>query len=171
MAILKQPTGGGGRRIKLEGPPSKGTYLAVCFEIEERFGVTRKKFESEEKEVVDLISFYFGFKQKDGTPGIVRSKPMKISGHKESNLVQFIRQWLGDAPSKGFDTDTLKGAGAQITVALQMAGNGKTYANISSIGPVMEGLEKSVPDADRFMQYLEPLGGSPAKDDDDSIPL
>ena len=96
---------------------------------------------------------------------------MKISGHEKSALVQFVRQWLGDAPPTGFDTDTLKGAGAQITVALQMAGNGKTYANIASIGPVMEGLEKSVPDADRFMQYLEPLGGSPAKDDDDSIPL
>lgn len=171
MAILKQPepTGGGGRRIKLEGPPSKGTYLAVCFEIEERFGVTRKKFESEETEVVDLISFYFGFKQKDGTPGIVRSKPMKISGHEKSALVQFVHQWLGDAPPTGFDTDTLKGAGAQVTVALQMAGNGKTYANIASIGPVMDGLEKSVPDPGRFMQYLEPLGGSPAKEDDDNI--
>jgi len=172
MAILKQPesTGGGGRRIKLEGPPSRGTYLAVCFEIEERFGVTRKKFESEETEVVDLISFYFGFKQKDGTPGIVRSKPMKITVlHEKSALVQFVRQWLGDAPAAGFDTDTLKGAGAQITVALKMAGNGKTYANIASIGPVMEGLEKSVPDADKFMQYLEPLAGSPVKDDDDNI--
>lgn len=147
----------------------KGTYLAVCFEIEERLGVTRKKFESEETEVVDLISFYFGFKQKDGTPGIVRSKPMKISGHEKSALVQFIRQWLGDLPPAGFDTDKLKNQGAQITVALQNATNGKTYANISSIGPVMEGLEGSIPPAAKFLEYLEPLDGGkqPVKDEDD----
>ena len=166
-----------GRRIKLDGLPVKGTFLATCFEIEERHQVERKKYQSEETEIVDLIRFYFGYKAKDGTPQIIVSKPFKISGHEKSALFQFLKQWLGDAPTDGFDTASMLTKGAQITVGYSDSLSGKKYANIASIGPVMDGLESSVPRSEQFNQYLEPLasskGGKTAQqkreDEDDQI--
>ena len=175
MAILKQETGtgGGGRRILVEEMAPKGTFLATCIEVEERYGVERRKFESEETEVVDLTTFYFGFRAKEGGLRIVRSKPMKISGHEKSALVKFVTTWLGEAPKTGFDTTSLFGKGAQLTVTHTIAANGKTYANISAIAPVMEGLEKNLVGVSSFKGLLAPLeAGTKGSDaSDDQVPF
>lgn len=177
MAILKQETGsggGGGRRILVEEMAPKGTFLATCIEVEERYQVERRKFESEETEIVDLTTFYFGFRAKEGGLRIVRTKPMKISGHEKSALVKFVTTWLGEAPKSGFDTATLLGRGAQITIAHTLANNGKTYANIAAISPVMEGLEGNLVGLASFKGLLAPLDVKPGKGSDatdDEVPF
>lgn len=174
MAILTQQTGnssGGGRRILVEEMPPKGTFLATCIDVEEQHQVERKKFESTETEIVDLIIFYFGFRTKEGALRIVRSKPMKISGHEKSALVKFITTWLGEKPSAGFDTAELYGKGAQLTVTHDQAMNGKTYANISAISPIMEGLEGNLQKVDAFKGLLAPAGANAKASSDDEIPF
>lgn len=175
MAILSQnsSTGGsGGSRAKNVGTPPKGTFLAICLGSDEEYGVKRKKFESEEEEVVDLISFYFGYKIKTGEPFVIRSKRMKLSGHEKSALFQFIAGWLGEKPPANFDTATLEGKAAQITVAHEIAiSSGKTYANLKSASPVMEGLENAIPSARMFAELLEPQAGSVHAEDEDKIPF
>lgn len=175
MAILKQETGtgGGGRRILVEEMAPKGTFLATCIDVEERYGVERKKFESTETEIVNLITFYFGFRTKEGGLRIVRSKPMKISGHEKSALVKFIGTWLGEKPKPSFDTATLFGKGAQLTITHTEALNGKTYANISAISPVMEGLEGNLRKVEEFKGLLAPLEAmdKAASEADDQVPF
>lgn len=177
MAILTANTGAGssgGSRAKNVGTPPKGTFLAVCLGSDEEYGVTRKKFESEETEVVDLISFYFGYKLKTGEPFVIRSKRMKISGHEKSALFQFVAGWLGEKPPVNFDTKGLHGKPAQITVAHEVAlTTNKTYANLKSASPVMEGLESSIPHASLFATILEPSAdeAKAQEDDGDDIPF
>lgn len=154
MAILKQEDGRK-NRIKIEGLVPKGTYIAVILDIEEEYGVTRKKYQSEETETVNLICFYLGGKTKSGELFICRSKRMKISAHEKSALVQFCSSILGSKPGPMFDTESLLGSVCQITI--QHADHkGHTYANILGISPVVEGMEKLAPPAKAFAGLLEP---------------
>lgn len=156
MAILEATNKSAGR-IKPDAPkPQKGQYIARCIEIDEEYGVTRKKYQSEETEVVNLIHFYFGFKNKAGEAFVIKTKGYKISGSPKSALVEFITSWVGEKPSNKFDTETLRGCSAQITVALETSQGGKTYANIAGISPVMDGMEGLIPSESTFKGLLLP---------------
>lgn len=155
MAVLNQ-TQSGGSRINSEAVVPKGSYIALCIDVEDNFGVERFKFGSEtEKEVIDTTTFYFGLK-KGSDAYVIRSKPFKLSLHEKSALFQFLKQWQNEAPKAGFDTVTLTGHPAQITVEHSMSNKGRIYANISSISPIMEGLEKMVPALADFKGLLQP---------------
>jgi hypothetical protein len=177
MAILEAPKQFS--RIKLEGLAIKGTFIATCIDVEDRFGVQRKKYESEDMETVNLTRFYFGYKGKDGTPHIVATKPLKLSAHEKSELVKLITAWTTDKPGPGFDTQKMLGKGAQITVAHVEGGrgNGQRFANILSVGPVMDGMEASILPAASFAGLLEPQEGAEpvkvaaGKQDEDKIPF
>jgi hypothetical protein len=82
-------------------------------------------------------------------------------------------------PQAGFDTETMRGAGAQITVEHGLSSKGKIYANIGSISPVMDGLETKILPVEMFRDYLEPQAStaplapknSVEIDSDDQIPF
>jgi hypothetical protein len=156
MAVLTQNTGASNSRIISETTVPKGSYIAVCIEVEDNFGVERLKYGSEtEKEFIDTTTFYFGLK-KGPDLHVIRSKPFKLSLHEKSALFQFLKQWNNDTPKPGFDTVSMKAQPAQITVEHTMSAKGRIYANISSISPIMEGLEKMVPPAKEFAGLLKP---------------
>lgn len=139
MAILTANSGGGSRsRIISNETPPKGRFIATCIEVHDEIGVERQKFESSETEIVDLTTFYFGFKDREGRPHVVKSKSMKLSLHEKAALVKFIKSWTGKPPGAGFDTQSLKGIGAEIRVerVASMKTPGREYANIADIGPV-----------------------------------
>ena len=155
MAILQQPKTQS--RIKIEGLAPKGVYIATCIEVEDAFGVQRPKFDDPQTmEIVDLTWFYFGYKNKAGEMFIVRSKPFKLSLHEKSALFQFLKAWRGEPPTSGFNTESMIGQGAQITIEHGMSAKGKTFSNIGSISPVLDGLEKKVVPVEMFAPYLEP---------------
>jgi hypothetical protein len=155
MAILQQPKSQ--TRIKLEGLVPKGTVIATCIEVEDAFGVQRPRFDDPTTtETVDLTWFYFGWKDKQGVPYVVRSKPFKLSLHEKSALFQFLKAWRGEPPISGFDTETMIGAGAQITIEHGVSAKGKVFANIGAIAPVMEGLESKIVPVPFFKDCLEP---------------
>lgn len=130
-------------------PPPKGTYLAVCLDVVDQYNVERRKYQSEETEVVNLTRFIFGVKTKDGKAFKIASKPMKISGHENSALYAFLSDWTGEPPKAGFDTATLKGKGAQITVTINER-DSKTYHDIGTVSPVLEELQAKVPSPSDF---------------------
>lgn len=176
MAILQQPKTT--TRIKLEGLPPKGVYVATCIDVEDAFGVQRPKFDDPNTlETVDLSWFYFGFKNKAGEMFIVKSRGFKLSLHEKSALFAFLKAWRAEAPTAGFDTESMRGKGAQITIEHSVSSKGRTFANIGSISPVMDGLEGKVIPAEMFQAYLEPQAGKvqptkpAAEDDGDEIPF
>jgi hypothetical protein len=127
-------------------PPPKGTYLAVCVDVVDEYNVTRRKYDSEEMETVNLTRFIFGVKCKDGSLRKIASKPMKISNYETSALYAFLLGWLGAPQKAGFDTAALKGKGAQITVVE----NDKGYMNLGTCTEVMEELLSKVPKVEEF---------------------
>jgi len=130
-------------------PPSKGTYVAVCLDVVDQYNVERQKYQSEETEIVNLTRFIFGVKTKDGSLRKLASKSMKISNHENSALRAFLVSWLGEAPKPGFDTATLIGKPAQITVVENTKGD-RTYSDIGTISEVMDELLPKVPKVEDF---------------------
>lgn len=130
-------------------PPAKGTYVAVCLDVVDEYGVTRKKYQSEDTEVVNLERFVFGVKLKDGSLRKIATRAMKISNHENSALRAFLVSWLGEAPKPNFETADLKGKPAYITITEDVKGD-RTYSNIATISEVMEELLPKVPKVEDF---------------------
>ena len=174
MAVLKESSNAAGNsRILSEATVPKGSYIAVCLDVEDQFGVERFKFGSDtEKELIDTTTFYFGLK-KGSDNYVIRSKPFKLSLHEKSALFQFLKQWNNETPKPGFDTVSMTGHPAQITVEHSMSNKGRIYANISSISPIMEGLEKMVPKLKEFTGLLKPQAkkDEQSEEEADEIPF
>jgi len=156
MAILQQSSNG-------EGPITgwsletcrPGQYLAICLEVKDSFGITRTKYDKPgELETLDACRFLFG--TQDGQ--MVQTGEMKISAHDKSKLTGVLTSWLGSAPGAGFDTESLRGKGAMINIVEKTSQKGRTYSDITSVTPVMAGMEAQVPQASSFTIP----GGSPA---------
>lgn len=172
MAILRE-TKNNASRILSEDLAPKGTFIAVCIDVEDAFGVQRPKFDDPtQMETVDLTWFYFGYRAKGGKLAVIKSKPFKLSLHEKSALFQFLKSWKGEPPKAGFDTETLRGHGAQITVDHGVSQKGRTFANIVSISPLIEGLEKNVPGVAEFATLLAPQeSAATTAEDEDRIPF
>jgi hypothetical protein len=156
MAILQQSSNG-------EGPITgwsletcrPGQYLAICLEVKDSFGIQRPKYEDPSQiETLDVCRFLFG--TQDGQ--MVQTGEMKISAHEKSKLTGVLTSWLGSAPGAGFDTESLRGKGAMINIVEKTSQKGRTYSDITSVTPVMAGMEAQVPQASNFTIP----GGSPA---------
>lgn len=170
MAVLQAPksTAGIGPRITELAP--KGTYLATIVDIVDKFGVERPKYENPaEIEKVDITTFVFGFKAKDGRLYLVKTgdsplTAMRISNGEKAKLRGFLTQLTGEAPKDGWDYCELKGSGAQITVGhKESKKTGNPYAVISSVAPVMEEVKDKVLPVSAFSALLEGEAAAPAR--------
>jgi len=172
MAILQsQVESSNGFDIESLAP--SGDYIATCLDIADEFGVTRRKYQSEETEQQDVTRMLFGFKGKDGELHKIQTWEMKISGSPKSKLFNFLSDWLGQAPSMGWDYCEMKGKGAVIKVEHKTSQLGKTYAVISGISPVKTSLadysDRVIP-VDQFgASTSTPAPATPSTDD--SIPF
>ena len=148
MAILQQSTSGEGPITGWPLEPARpGQYLAVCLDVKDSFGIQRPKYEDPSQiETLDVCRFLFG--TQDGQ--IIQTGEMKISAHEKSKLTAVLTSWLGSAPGAGFDTESLRGKGAMINVVQKVSGKGRTYSDITSITPVMAGMEAQVPQPANF---------------------
>lgn len=77
--------------------------------------------------------------REDGTPYCVWSRGFTPSLHEKAALSQFLRKWFGRALTAAeeseFDTESLIGKTAEITVVHEEGRTGETYANIALIRP------------------------------------
>lgn len=134
MATLQAPAENS-NGFEIEDVAPSGDYIATCIDIADEFGVTRRKYQSEETEQIDVTRFLFGFKAQDGRLYKVQTFEMKISGSPKSALYKFLSSWLGKAPNMGWDYCELKGKGAVIKVEQVTSQMGKVYNKIVSILP------------------------------------
>jgi hypothetical protein len=148
MAILQQSSNGNG---PISGwpiePINAGQYLAVCLDVKDSFGIQRPSYEDPSViETLDVCRFLFG--TQDGQ--MVQTGEMKISAHEKSKLVGVLTSWLGSNPGAGFDTESLRGKGCMINIIQKTSQKGTVYSDITSITPVMAGMEAQVPQASQF---------------------
>jgi hypothetical protein len=161
MAILTQSSNGEGPITGWSLEPCRpGQYLAICLEVKDSFGIQRPKYEDPSViETLDVCRFLFG--TQDGQ--LVQTGEMKISAHEKSKLTGVLTSWLGSAPGAGFDTESLRGKGAMINIVEKTSQKGRIYADITSITPVMAGMEAQVPQASNFTIPGGSLAPAPAQ--------
>lgn len=144
MAVLTQSLSGGDGPISgwdLQ-PAQAGNFMAVCLDVKDSFGIQRPKYEDPSIiETLDVTRFLFGL--SDGS--MVQTSEMKISAHEKSKLMGYLTSWLGITNGVGFDTESVKGKGAMINVVSKISAKGRTYADITSISPVPQGMESQIP--------------------------
>ncbi len=148
MAILQQSTNGNG---PISGwpiePINAGQYLAICLDVKDSLGIQRPSYDDASIiETLDVCRFLFG--TQDGQ--MVQTGEMKISAHEKSKLVGVLTSWLGSNPGAGFDTESLRGKGCMINIIQKTSQKGTVYSDITSITPVMAGMEAQVPQAASF---------------------
>lgn len=152
MAILTQSLSEGDGPITgwpIEAPAPAGNHMGVCLRVKDSFGIQRPKYEdSSVIETLDVTRFLFGL--ADGS--MIQTSEMKISAHEKSKLMGYIGSWLGITNGVGFDTKSVTGKGAMINVVhKQSKTSGRTYADITSISPIPQGMEGQIPDRSRFV--------------------
>ncbi len=134
MAILQaQADNSSGFQIDELAP--SGDFVATCLDVSDEFQVTRRKYQSEETEQIDVTRFLFGFKAADGKLYKIQTFEMKISGSPKSTLYKFLSAWLGKAPAMGWDYCEMIGKGSVIKVEQTTSAMGTTYSKITSITP------------------------------------
>lgn len=133
-----------------------GQFQAVCAEVID-LGVSTKTFKNrdtgqDERTTVHEIQYVFQINKVDDETGkrfTVRSKPFNLKLSEQANLRAFLLQWRGhdltDAELKppGVDVD-LTGRNALIQIIHNKVGD-KTYANIGSIMPLLDGVPEIQP--------------------------
>jgi len=133
-----------------------GQYQGVCAEVID-LGFSQKNYKNQqtgadEPKTVHEIQYVFQLNKVDDESGkrfTVRSKPLNLILSEKSNLRAFLLQWRGhdltpdELKPPGVDVD-LKGKNALLQVVHNTVGD-KTYANIGSIMPLMEGMAEIQP--------------------------
>lgn len=166
MAVLTASTSNGGFYDLAGDPtPTPGQYVVVCIDAKDKFGVERKKYQSEETELADLTQFLFGGRMGDNTPFRFASRQMRISGNEKSALVAFLSSWLGQKPAMGWDyalkaeQGGMVGRKAIVSLGLEPSRDGsRQYLNILSISACPADLK------------VGPFGQSPAAKPQASAP-
>ena len=162
MAKLTENTNvGTGLNIESEAPA--GQYIGTCVKIIDQFGVTRKKFQSNEDIKKDVTRFVFGVYAPDNKLYIVQTFEFTISASKDANLMAFLKAWRGSEAPLGWDYCEMEGQGAAITIqhVVSKRNPSKSYAQISSIGPVFPAMAAFVAPTSMYAPLL--LAASQAK--------
>jgi hypothetical protein len=135
--------------------PSAGLHFAICFnEID--LGLQKVVTADGEKIMGKVI---IGWEIDETIPdGDYKGKRFCIwkkytkSLHSKSNLKKDLESWRGraftDDEKKGFDLDNVVNKGCMLNV-VHTVYNGKTYANIASISPLMKNAIPMKPENDR----------------------
>lgn len=164
MAVLTPPKSSG-RLFELENEalPPRGTFVAKCVDIKDAYQVERRKYQSDQNEILDITAFLFGFRGPNNTAHRISTREFRISGHPKAGLVKFLTMWLGQTPVTGFNTATLKGASALITIDHQPSTQtpGKVYPVIASISPVPQQIQTAPATVEKSEAGMRAALGAP----------
>ena len=155
MAILTQSQSGGGdgpiTGWAITNPSPAGQHVAVCLAVKDTLNYEAPMYRSSPEEPIvmetkDVTRFLFGL--ADGS--MVQTHEMKISSNDKSKLFNTLTSWLGHPPVIGFDTESMVGMGATISIVGKVSRKGTEYSDITSITPVMPQLASQVPNLANF---------------------
>lgn len=144
MAIIAKNSGGGDY-----APMDSGMYVARCVQMLQ-IGTITETIEGKEKSLHKVrLGFEFPtelkvFKEEKGEQPYFLSKDYTLSFHEKATLRQHLETWRGkkftDDEAASFDITKLLGVPCTINVVHKIGkSNGKTYAEIGSISPLMKG--------------------------------
>lgn len=169
MAVL-QPQAESSNGFEIGEVAPAGDYVATCLDVADEFGVTRRKYQSEETEQIDVTRFLFGFKAQDGRLYKVQTFEMKISSSPKSALIKFLTSWLGQPPAMGWDYCELVGKGAVIGCEQVVSQLGKTYNKITKISPPKTSLADYSAQVIPVEQFSAPAAPAPVTPPPSSAP-
>jgi hypothetical protein len=142
MAILAKSSG----NTDYE-PVPQGTHMGRCIEIV-HIGTIKSEYKGQEKWREKVrITFELPeetrvFREENGPQPFVISTELTLSLADASVMLPFLETWRGKAFTEeeraGFDISRLLGAPGLVSVKHEQS-NGKTYANISGVSPLMRG--------------------------------
>jgi hypothetical protein len=143
MAKLEKPVNLTDPFAERVGPglAAAGTFVAKIEDIVDEFQVERRKYQSEETELVDLTTFLFRYEDPQGTVHRLSSRRMKITGHEKSTLFSFLKSILGRAPKMGWDYLEMRGHQCLLTVEHLARRDGEgVFAAVASLSPLPSGM-------------------------------
>lgn len=159
MAIITQSNNGGGdgpiTGWSIKTPAPAGQHVAVCLAVKDTLGYECPTYDDHTvTEIKDVTRFLFGL--ADGS--MVQTYEMKISSYDKSKLFNTLTSWLGHPPVIGFDTESMVGMGATISIVGKVSRKGTEYSDVTSITPVMPQLASQVPN---LANFTVPQGNNP----------
>lgn len=125
-------------------PAPAGTHQAVCIDVID-LGVNELNYSGEitYKHQVRIV-WQIAETMDDGRRFTVNRK-YNLSLHRNATLRKDLKSWRGrdftDDELKRFDVETVIGANCVLSVSHNEY-QGKTYANVDSVSPVMKGMKK-----------------------------
>jgi hypothetical protein len=158
MAIMATDTGGGGDFTPV--PP--GTHLAVCDQVVDlgkQLIKSQMYGESVKHQVYirwqipeERVEWEVNGEKKAG-PAVI-GKTYTLSLGEKANLRKDLQAWRSKPFSpdelRGFDIGKLLGVAATITVT-HTEKDGRTYANVASIGGIPKGMTKPIPEGELIL--------------------
>jgi len=135
---MARDSGGGDFELAPEG-----NHLARCYQVVD-LGIQTVTFNNEQKEAHKVL---FGWElpatlMEDGKPFFISAR-YTVSLHEKSNLRGQLQSWRGRSFTEdelaGFDLYTVLGVPCMLNVVHNNS-NGRTYANISAITPIPQGM-------------------------------
>lgn len=150
-------------------PAPEGLQQAVCVDIVDLGMVTNEWGTKHQVRLVWQVPSL----QKNGERHQV-SQRYTLSLHKKAKLRQHLEMWRGRALSpdelKGFDLEKLLGANAQVQIVHNVADEGRVYANLQAIVPLLPNTPKLAP-----LNYVRvadrPKDGVAGSTEDDALPF
>lgn len=126
-------------------PPPAGTHLAICYRFID-LGTQAGEYQGKPTSLRKvMLSWELPNELMDDNRPFTISKRYTWSMHEKANLRHDLESWRGrsfeesDFGEGGFNVKKLLGAPCMLNVT-HSDKNGKTYANIASVGKLMKGL-------------------------------
>lgn len=125
-------------------PAPEGLSQVVCVDVVD-LGIVKTEFG--DKHMVRLI-WQLPSTAKSGERHTV-SQRYTVSMHTKAKLRQHIEMWIGKKLTpeqlKGFDLEKMIGFNGQVQITHNVADEGKVYANVQAIVPLVAGTPKIAP--------------------------
>jgi len=124
-----------------------GTYQAVCYAVWD-LGLQKVMWQDQETLRHKIrVAWEVSEPMADGRPFSVQ-KSYNLTLHEKAALRKDLESWRGraftGAELAGFDVEKLVGANCLLNV-VHTESNGKTYANVASISPILKTMTKVAP--------------------------
>jgi hypothetical protein len=161
MKIVASNTGG-----TTYEPVPAGTYIARCFSMV-HIGTVMETFQGESK-LQNKVRLTWElplelkvFNEDRGEQPYTLGKEFTLSLNEKATLRKFLESWRGKAftedEAKSFDITVLLGKPCMLNVIHKVSQkNGKTYAEIASVSPMMKGMNCPDQISDTFIFGYDP---------------
>lgn len=159
MAIIAKKTGGA-----QYDPAPAGVHVAVCVDVID-LGLLEVTYSGKTKKQHKVrLAWQIGEDREDGKPFLVQ-KQYTLSLSEKATMRADLESWRGrpftPAEEGGFDVETIIGAPCMLNIVHETK-EGKTYANIKAVMPLMKGASKIVPRDYVRVCDRPPVEGEPA---------